>query len=47
MVREGSAGIVAVSRSVLPMQPFKGQLSPEDIDAVIAYVKTMWTPAQR
>lgn len=47
MVREGSAGIVEVSTSVLPMQPFKDRLSPEEIDAVIAYIKTMWTPAQR
>lgn len=47
MVREGSAGIVAASRSALPMQPFKDRLSPEDIAAVIAYIKTMWTPAQR
>lgn len=47
MVREGSAGIVEVSRSALPMPPFKDRLSPEDIDSVIAYIKTMWTPAQR
>jgi len=46
-VREGSAGIVEVSRSVMPMQPFKDVLSPDDIDAVIEYIKTMWTPAQR
>ena len=46
-VREGSAGIVEVSKSALPMQPFKDRLSPEDIDAVIAYIKTMWTPAER
>jgi len=47
MIREGSAGIVEVSTSVLPMQPFKDRLSPGDIEAVIAYIKTMWTPAQR
>lgn len=47
MVREGSAGIVAASRSAVPMQPFKDRLSPEEIDAVIAYIKTMWAPGQR
>jgi len=46
-VREGSAGIVDVSRSAMPMQPFKDLLSPEDVEAVLAYIKTMWTPAQR
>ena len=48
MVREGSDGISAAVRSdALKMQPFKDRLSPEDIDAVLAYVKTMWTPGQR
>jgi mono/diheme cytochrome c family protein len=47
MVREGSAGIVEVSRSVLPMPPFRDRLSSEDVDAVLAYIKTMWTPGQR
>ncbi len=47
MVREGSAGIVEVSRSALPMQPFKERLSQDEIDAVIAFIKTMWTPDQR
>jgi mono/diheme cytochrome c family protein len=47
MVRERSAGIVEVSRSALPMQPFKDRLSRDDIDAVIAFIKTMWTPDQR
>jgi len=47
MIREGSAGIVEVSRSAMPMQPFKDLLSPDDIEAVIAYIKTMWAPAQR
>jgi mono/diheme cytochrome c family protein len=48
MVREGSAGIFAVSLPDSPkMQPFKDRLSPEEIDAVLAYIKTMWTPEQR
>jgi mono/diheme cytochrome c family protein len=47
MVREGSAGIFEVSRAAVPMQPFKDRLSREDIDAVLAYIKTMWTPGQR
>lgn len=47
MVREGSAGIVETSRSALPMQPFKDLLSRDEIDAVIAFIKTMWTPDQR
>ena len=29
------------------MQGFKDKLSPADIAAVIAFIKTMWTPAQR
>lgn len=47
MVREGSAGIVEVSTSALPMPPFKDRLSSDDIDAVLAYIKTMWAPGQR
>lgn len=47
MIREGSAGIVQVSRSALPMQPFKDRLSRDEIDSVIAFIKTMWTPGQR
>ena len=47
MIREGSAGIFERSNSAVPMPPFKGQLSSDDTDAAIAYIKTMWTPGQR
>lgn len=47
MVREGSAGISEVGRSAVPMQPFKDRLSSDDIDAVLAYIKTMWLPWQQ
>jgi mono/diheme cytochrome c family protein len=47
MIREGSAGIFERSNSAVPMPPFKDLLSPDDTDAVIAHIKTMWTPAQR
>jgi mono/diheme cytochrome c family protein len=47
MVRGGSAVISEGSRSATPMQPFKDRLSPEEIDAVIAYIKTLWLPWQR
>lgn len=29
------------------MQGFKDKLSPADIEALLAFIKTMWTPAQR
>jgi mono/diheme cytochrome c family protein len=29
------------------MQPFKDRLSSDDIDAVLAYLKTWWLPWQR
>ena len=29
------------------MPAFRRQLSPEDINAILAYIKTMWTPMQR
>ena len=48
MVREGSGGIFEVNAPDAPkMQPFKDRLSSEDIDAALAYIKTMWTPGQR
>ncbi len=47
MVREGSAGIFERSNSALPMPPFKDLLSLDETEAVLAYIKTMWTPAQR
>lgn len=47
MVREGSAGIFEIGKSAVPMQPFKDRLSSEDIDAVLAYIKTWWLPWQQ
>ncbi|HEV8671973.1 MAG TPA: cytochrome c [Candidatus Limnocylindria bacterium] len=47
MIREGSAGISEVRRSAVPMQPFKGSLSRDEIDAVLAYIRTMWMPWQQ
>ena len=31
----------------LTMPPFESLLSPREIDAVISYLKTLWTPEQR
>ena len=47
MVREGSAGIFERSNSAVPMPPFKDLLSLDETEAVLAYIRTMWTPAQR
>lgn len=47
MVREGSAGIFERSNSAMPMPPFKALLSLDETEAVLAYIKTTWTPAQR
>ncbi|MBI2867614.1 MAG: cytochrome c [Chloroflexi bacterium] len=32
---------------VLPMPSFRGDMSQEDVDAVLAYIKTWWTDQQR
>ena len=48
MVRDGSDAISELSTPNTPkMLPFRDRLSPAEIDAVIAYIKTMWTPEQR
>ena len=48
MVRDGSDAISELSSPNAPkMLPFRDRLSPAEIDAVIAYIKTMWTPEQR
>jgi len=48
MIREGSAGIFEEKRADAPqMQPFNGTPSSEDIEAVMAYIETMWLPWQR
>jgi mono/diheme cytochrome c family protein len=48
VTRDGSSGTPEYTPpGAIPMQGFKDKLSPADIEAVIAYIKTMWTPAQR
>jgi len=48
VVRDGSNEMRELAPPDAPTMPaFKGQLSTDDIDAVLAYIKTMWTPAQR
>lgn len=48
VTRDGSSGTPEYAPpGAIPMQGFKDRLSPADIDAVIAFIKTMWTPAQR
>lgn len=48
VVREGSDAMRQMAPPGAPeMLPFKDRLSAEDIDAVLAYIKTMWTPVQR
>ncbi len=48
MVRDGSEAITELSAPAGPkMLPFRDRLSPAEIDAVLAYIKTMWTPEQR
>ena len=48
VIRDGSQGVPEYAPpGAAPMQPFKDRLSASDIDAVIAYIKTMWTPGER
>jgi len=48
VTRDGSSGAPEYAPpGAIPMQGFKDKLSPADIAAVIAFIKTMWTPAQR
>lgn len=48
MTREGSEALRgAAPPGGLPMPAFKDRLSLGDIDAALAYIKTMWTPGQR
>ncbi len=47
-IREGSQVMSAMAPPDAPKMPaFKDRLSADDIDAVLAYIKTMWTPGQR
>lgn len=53
IVLEGGDEMTAMMRDMMApsgaptMQSFKDRLSDEDIDAVLAYIKTMWSPEQR
>jgi len=53
IVREGSDAMTDMMREMMAppnaprMQAFKDRLSDDEIDAVLAFIKTLWTPAQR
>ena len=53
VVREGGDEMTAMMRDMMApsnaptMQAFKDRLSDADIDAVLAYIKTMWSPEER
>ncbi len=53
IVRDGSDEMTDMMREMMAppdaprMQAFKDRLSDEEIEAVLAYIKTMWAPAQR
>ena len=53
IVRDGSNEMTDMMRQMMApsnaptMRPFKDRLSDEEIDAVLAFIKTMWTPEER
>ncbi len=53
IVREGGDAMTEAMREMMAppdaprMQAFKDRLSPEKIAAVLAFIKTMWTPEER
>ena len=53
IVRDGSDAMTDMMREMMAppnapsMQAFKDRLSDDEIDAVLAYIKTMWTPNER
>lgn len=48
VTRDGITEPSALAPPGAPTMPaFRDQLSPDDIDAVVAYIKTWWTPEQR
>jgi mono/diheme cytochrome c family protein len=53
IVREGGDPMTEAMREMMAppdaprMQAFKDRLPPEEIAAVLAYIKTMWTPDER
>ena len=48
VIRDGSDELPELAPPGAPkMQAFRDKLSASDIEAVIAYIKTMWTPGQR
>ncbi len=48
VTRDGISQPSALAPPDAPTMPaFRDRLSPDDIDAVLAYIKTLWTPEQR
>ncbi len=53
IIREGGDDMTAMMRDMmappdaLKMQAFKDRLSDGEIQAVLAYIKTLWTPEER
>ena len=48
VIRDGSDEVAEYAPpGAAKMQPFKDKLPASDIEAVIAYIKTMWTPGER
>lgn len=53
VIRDGASPMTEMMRSMMAppdaprMQAFKDRLSDEEIEAVLAYIKTLWTPRQR
>ena len=48
VTRDGISQPSALAPTGAPTMPgFGDRLSPDDIDAVLAYIKTLWTPEQR
>ena len=46
-IRDGSDEMEFAPPGAPRMQAFRDKLTSSDIEAVIAYIKTMWTPGQR
>ena len=53
VVRDGGDEMTEMMRRMMAppdapkMQPFKDRLSDQEIDAVLAFIRTMWTPDER
>ncbi len=46
-VREGGVDLPGAAADAVRMPAFRSRLSDSDIDAVLAFIKTMWGPEQR